>query len=475
MNDLRIVRIEVHNILGIADLDIEPGALCVVEGGNAQGKTSFLESLRLVATEGHDPWVLREGATEGFVRVTLSDGAVFQKTVTPKGSKFDATHPLGGKVSRARAYVESLIDDLGTDPLALVFCPDLKRAEYLRDILRVDVSKDELRQAAGEGAAFVASAKGLTGMDAIDAVRQAVYDERTHANKTAKEKASLARQLGETLPPTPESVPSVEEAKATLRGLEETARAAEKASAAVYQQRLKEIEDRKREAERKLEEEIREALRVLAEERAADTKVTKDAWAGKLAEASAALATAESLTNQQERAAAARRLVETAAAESKEASVKAESLGAALARLDALRAAKLATLPVKGLEIRGRGVFLDGHPFSRANTARQFEVSFEVALLRAKQLPLLVIDHGEALDEGSWALLRQLATKLNRNVFVARRTEGPLAILPNGGEYVGLERSVPANYSAPEPVDEFAHTLDFLGGPVEAEAPNDDF
>ncbi|HLL52630.1 MAG TPA: ATP-binding protein [Myxococcaceae bacterium] len=46
---LNVSLVRIHDVLGIADLEIAPGALTVIEGGNGKGKTSVLEAIRAVA------------------------------------------------------------------------------------------------------------------------------------------------------------------------------------------------------------------------------------------------------------------------------------------------------------------------------------------------------------------------------------------------------------------------------------------
>lgn len=142
------VVVEIENILGIERLTVAPGALCVVSGGNGVGKTSLLEAVRAVMSEGHDASLLRAGTEAGAVRLTLADGSTMTKTITAKGSSFEGRHPKLGRISRARAWVDSVVDELGRDPLALVYCPPTKRAELLADLLVVNVSRADLEAAA---------------------------------------------------------------------------------------------------------------------------------------------------------------------------------------------------------------------------------------------------------------------------------------------------------------------------------------
>lgn len=434
-----VVRIEIENILGIERLDVTPGALTIVEGGNGEGKTSFLEAVRSVATEGHDPSLLRAGASRGLVRITLEDGSTLLKKVTPDGSSFEGRHPRVGRVSKARAWVDSLIDELGADPLALVNCPASKRAEYLADVMAVEVSDEDLTRASGRPVADLKIPTRLLGLDRIEAVRKVLYDERTGVNRLAKEKRATAAQLRDTLP----SVPAAADDPATLRRQRDEAQAELARQLADVKRQTADQLDRKRDLVQREIDLIREeaqrkidSLNAAAAERARQVQEEGQEAAERiqaelrprLEDLAGRLSVAEAAAKEHARAERTREILTAAEADAERLNDDAAMLSVALDQLDQLKASLLAQVPVKGLEIRGGEVLIDGLPFDRVNTARQIEVAIEVAALRAKDVPLLVSDHGEALDAENWAALEAKAAAMGFNVIVARRTDGPLAI-----------------------------------------------
>lgn len=463
-----VVKIEIENILGIERLTVAPGALCVVSGGNGVGKTSLLEAVRAVMSEGHDASLLRAGTEVGAVRLTLADGSTMTKTITAKGSSFEGRHPKLGRISRARAWVDSVVDELGCDPLALVYCPPAKRAELLADLLVVNVSRADL-EAAAPG--FQVPAK-LEGLDRIDAVRKAVYDERTAVNRTTREKRTLNEQLRQTLPAETGSEDNLADLRTTRARLQEESSAAqmsarserERAEKAALKARESAIEGIRSNAQGEIDEvrtDAAERIRVIERERdsaitrikeraqeqaearleaervalanaeAAERKATEtinSTLGVQILQLNEAVAKAEEREKEKARAEKTREIAAAASREADAAEERSKALSASIQRLDDLRARLLASLPVKGLEIREGQVFLDDVPFSRVNTARQIEVALQVAALRAKDVPLLVSDHGEALDSRNWEALRSTASALGMNVIIARRTDGPLAV-----------------------------------------------
>lgn len=447
---MKVTKIEVENLMGLERLVVEPGAFTIIEGANAVGKTSFLEAVRAIATEGHDPSLLRKGAERGFVRLTLDDGSVMQKTVTEKASSFEGRHPKLGKVSKARAWVNELVDELGIDPLALITCPPVKRAEYLEGLMSFEVSRKDIEAAAGRTMTGLPLASKASGLDLVDAGRKALYDERTGLNRVAKEKRATAKQLGETLPPAGEEAPDLALLRAR-KGMGEAALAAsEKALRETMQAALESIRANAQAEIDGVRADVTERIRALERERetalaeikgqaerfaeaarvafADEMKTVTAKIAPELEGLTAQIATAEALEREHVRAEKTREILAQAEKDATAAEAEAKVLTAGIEGLDALRDKLLASCPVAGLEVREGMVYVDGLPFERVNSARQIEVCLEVARLRVKDVPLLVSDHGEALDAANWAALETKAAALGMNLIVARRTEGPLAV-----------------------------------------------
>ncbi len=436
---MRVVRIDVENILGIEKLSVEPGALTVVTGKNGAGKTSFLEAIRAIAREGHDPSLLRTGAERGMVRLTLDDGSTMEKRITATGSSFEGRHPKLGKVSRARAWVDSLIDQLGVDPLALLSCPVSKRAEYLADVLSFEVSDAALLEATGRPLPGVKLPPKGQGLDRIEAARKALYDDRTSSNRTAKDKRTTVAQLRETLPP--------EEAEGEdAKGLREEKEAVE-GGRAVRLAEAKRLTQSNLDASREAAEAEIEKVRAAAQKTIADLNAAAARRAERIQEEgqattdrihaesapaiealTAAIARAEATATEHARASKTREIIAAAESDASRAEAESSDLTAGIERLDTLRSGLLSSVPVAGLEIREGAVFVDGLPFERVNTARQIEIALRVAQLRAKDVPLLVSDHGEALDAANLAALKDRAKALGMHVILAVRTEGPLTV-----------------------------------------------
>lgn len=469
----RCTQIEVVNIMGIEQLKFVPGNVTIVSGRNGAGKTSVLEAIRSVLKGGHDASLLRSGAEKGSVRVLLDDGTEMLKTVTKESSNLRVVHPVAGRVSKGQALIDSLVDSLGVDPMALLNCPASKRAEYLADIMALDVPEPAIREAAGRPVAVGKLPAGASGLDRLEAVREALYDERTGVNRTAKDKRVTAGQLRETLPPDgatagadlaelravraelAEQLSVAEKDAAAKRKTTEkdAATAREKAVEAIKanaqaeldairedaQERIRAIERERDSALERVKERAREQAEAkAAEERAVcaeaerqEREVLESVRAmlgGAIAEQDTIVALAEAAEKEHARAEKTREILAAAERDADKAEADSKALTEALERIDALKASLLEKLPIKGLEIREGAVFVDGLPFERVNSARQIEVAFQVAKLRAGKVGLIVADGLERFDEETYRTFEAAAASAGLQFVVGRVGRGELAV-----------------------------------------------
>lgn len=477
---MKVTRIDIDNILGHERLTIEPGAVTVLEGRNASGKTSALEAIRATLRGGEDSTLLRAGAEKGSVKLVLEDGTEVLRRWTRKDgeirSVLDVRLPVGGKVSTPRKVIDSLVDELGIDPLTILTCPPAKRAEYLAEVMPLVVSREELHAALGRPVEVL---KG-SALDQIGTLRDLIFNERTGVNRSLKDKKTTAAQLRA-------NVPAVVEAAEDLSDLlaEKEALASAKATKTRNTERTRDaqIEERKRCRDRVLEEfregheakvrrieaeaeksieairrETKSAVLSAQAEHAAAVDVTRqdaeaeienltesakgqleeiEGWFGPRLEAvSAKVGQAEERARAAAQNVETRRLADRLAEEAEGLEAEAKGLSETIERLDVLKASLLEKLPIKGLEIRGGLVFVDGIPFERVNRARQIQVALKVAKLRAGKLGLIVVDNAEALDPETFKAFEVAAAATGLQFVVGRVTDGDFNVrtLPTAGE-----------------------------------------
>ena len=451
---MKVTQILIENVLGIEHLILTPGVVTLIQGRNGTGKTSILESVLSLLRGGQDSTLLRHGAEKGQVRAVLDDGSTLVRTITAKGSTLRVELPGIGKASKAQGFVDALVgSELAVDPMRLLTCGMKDRAEYLAQVVAVDVTDNELTLAAGRPEAGRAQGRGL---DRIDVLHDALYDERTGLNRTARDKRTTANQLLATLPAASDAPPNpvaLRERKGVLERNRGALEAEAKKDKSTTMEAIQASLDADLEGMRQTEEqrlaELRRESQAMREARKAQAEADKERARTQLAERLAELegeyapelerlagdiAKVEQEAEEYARAQRTREILAGSQKEAQAAEKQAADLTKALERLEALRLAKLQTLPVKGLEIKGGVVHVDGVPWERVNRARQIQVSCEVAALRAGKLGLVVVDNMEALDSKSWAEWEAAARAAGLQVVAARVTEDESLTVVTSGE-----------------------------------------
>lgn len=365
------------------------GKLVIIEGNNGAGKSSVLDSIA-AALGGVDskntPKPIRDGQSSAEIIVETEELTVTRR-FTPSGSTLSVMSKDGAKFSKGQAKLDELVGKLSLDPFAFTQLDDKKQLAQLLDL--VDLPFDPAQ---------------------LDAERKAVFDERTAVNRDVKELAAQLQAYGDT----PEGLPESEVSVADLLG--------EYRAGQSYNEGLRRAQEfiwSRQEDIARLEEQLAKAKSELTE---ALANVDPNAKIINLDAIQARIDGAEE-TNRQvrkahERAALAERHTATAD--------RAAQLTAKIDKIDTDKADMLAsaTFPVPGLGFDENGVTYNGVPFKQASTAEQIRVSMGMAIALNPKLRIIRIADGSLLDQNSLALVEEMATKHDYQVWLECVGEG---------------------------------------------------
>jgi len=442
---MKCTSITIDNYLGIDHLEIAPGAVTSIEGGNNRGKTSVVETLIAAVGGGNDATLLRKGAKQGQVVVVFDDG--MKLTCTAKGEKLERTveHPKLGPLKNVAPYLERLRDMLSVNPIAFLNAPQKKQLEAFLEIAPIEVSDDDLRAAGAK----VLPPSGKNGLERIALARKAVYEERTRVNGALRERkatvASLEKSLPTGLEPTDWQA-AAEEAERQKAALEkrvgqETERiVADVAEDLRTSDRACSTETASLEAELKdLERGIRDRIRqaeTRRDDRNKELEVSRDrrkeeisaAAAPTLERLTATAAEARERARQADREENTRRILDEQRSGLGSLAQDSEALTQALERLDELKERALSKLPIKDVEIVDGQIEVGGIPLHRLNKAKQVQLALNLARLRAGELGLVCVDGMEALDPETFAAFEVMAANTGLQFIVSRVTSGPLTV-----------------------------------------------
>lgn len=377
MEGTKIIRLEAANVKRIRAVEITPdGAVVLVTGRNAQGKSSVLDAI-IYALGGKDAipeQPLRDGADAGYIKLDLGD-IIVERTFTAdntylkvRAAGTNAEYPTPQKL------LDGLVGKIAFDPLAFA---RMKAKDQLTALLEVvDLGGLDLAKLAGD--------------------RQTLYERRTEANREIKRlKGALA-----TLPHYDEApaavVPAGELAQQVADGERinaERQRAADRLNAIARQ-----ITDLKAEAE---------TLTGVVAREPVDVAALKDRLASAEADNDKARANGRYLV---------------AVGEFDTAKAAADKLDDDLKALDARKAAALAaaTFPVAGLSFDDDQVFYDGRPLEQASSAELTRISTAVAMAANPKLKVILIKDGSLLDDENLRVIAEMAAANDYQVWIEK-------------------------------------------------------
>lgn len=399
---LTITELRVENVKRLKSVRVRPdGAVVVIGGRNAQGKSSLLDAIEMAigGAKSIPAEPIRRGTPRARIVADLGD-LVIERTFTQKGSELVVKNAAGAEQRSPQGLLDSLCSRIAFDPVEFERKDRKAQAQVLRELVP-------------ETAAAI---------DALEEQRRVAFDERAEANRAAKAIKARLEPLVHHL-----HAPAKEVSIAALGERLETAhrhnRARADATARVANAEQS-IESRDAEIER-----LEDSLRMAKEARGsavAERDQAAKALAALAPEVDSApiqleLRGAEA-TNRKVRENQERRLVEEElrTAERRAAELTSEIEACAQRKLDLLAAAKL---PVPGLGFDDEGALFNGLPLDQASQAERLRVSVAIGLALNPRIKVLLVRDGSRCDAESMRLLAEMAAEAEAQVWIERVTE----------------------------------------------------
>lgn len=469
---MKVKRINIRNILGIQELEINAGSVTVVEGQNESGKTSVIEAVKSIFEGGHDATLLRGGAEKGEVVLLLDDGTEVKKVISADNSTLSVKHAVMGKIARPAEFIKKLSDSLSVNPVEFLSADHKTRAAYLLEALPLTVTPGDF-----EGVSLQPISQALCTVQhpfvTIAAVYKGLYDERTGTNRLLGDKRGSVEELSKTLPADSgeDWLAKRNEVLVLLNGAQEehdtlvtNARRQNEAAThtitTAYQQSRDGIEKEYVASKEAIEKERAHAI---AEVNAAAEKKRDELLEGYQKKVDGILAIKTSCEEQQKgimnesetvlsehrekvakfkqqaamldqkaqeagRITSARQLIAKYQDEAKSLEARSQDLTARLEKLEALKLRLASTLPIEGIEVKDGQIFRGGVPFDRLNTAQQIEIAVKVAAIRAKELRLVCVDGIEAFDEKRLKQFQDILEANGLQAIMTKVTSEPMSV-----------------------------------------------
>jgi DNA repair exonuclease SbcCD ATPase subunit len=432
---MKIIRLQVHNILRLVAVEIIPGDKPVIQltGKNAQGKSSVLNAIWM-ALGGEDTIPskpIHKGAEKGVIDVQLGDELdkpeyTVRRTFTDKGTYITVTSKEGARYPSPQALLDKLVGDLSFDPLEFTRMRPALQLEELARINPLEVDKKKLVEISGIDLSL---ARGGP-LDLLNYYEEEIKGQRTLASRDAERSRAAADTAWKDAPETPPKEVSVKELieKRKARQSELDFWLGERRELERLQNGLRREKEDLAELSKNLDEaaaKIKRLSKMVAEKE----EIVAAADAQHKAAADKGLGpqpTFDDVDAEMEKAEASNKLAAAhkKAAELEEKAQSAESIAAGvLEKLTAIRAYKTAVqatakFPLPELSFGDGEVLLNGLPFKQASDAEQLRVSIAIAMAANPKLRVVRVRDGSLLDSDGMKLLEGLAKERDFQVWI---------------------------------------------------------
>lgn len=199
---MQIKRLELKNVLGIKELELQAGQINIISGGNEKGKTSVLEAIEkgLRNTDRRLKFV-RDGEEEATLYIELDDGTQIDRRIPAEGAPRVQVTRDGHKINKPETVLRSLMGESGDlvfNPVDFLSKRDKEQTEILLSLIPMRVTEEDLHEWFGE------VPQVNLNQHAIDVLaylaEKHFYDRRTIANAEVKDCQHEIKSLFEQLP-----------------------------------------------------------------------------------------------------------------------------------------------------------------------------------------------------------------------------------------------------------------------------------
>lgn len=195
---MKIKRLEITNCLGIKELQINPGKVNIISGGNEKGKTSILECIeKAVSNSQRRVKFVKDGEDEGTLYVQLDDGVEINRKVTIDKSSVKVVKD-GASVKKPETVLKSIVGGFNFNPVDFIQKNDKEQTEILLGLIPMRITPAMLQEWFGEVPPVDLTQHAVKVLEYL--AEKYFYDKRALANGKVKECENEIKSIRTQLP-----------------------------------------------------------------------------------------------------------------------------------------------------------------------------------------------------------------------------------------------------------------------------------
>lgn len=433
---MKITKITITDFLGLSAFKVDNlGKFNQIKGGNGVGKSAVLKAIEeTFKSSGVAPHIIKNGAERAEILIELDEKVLVHKRITPSANTVAVTVD-GARLEKPQAYLTALFGEFSFNPVDFLTKKDKERLAILMKAIPFKLSPDRLRDCIGNGDDLIDLSSldfSKHGLELLSSAKSLVYNARHQQNldATRMKKAIEQDKL---------DLPQIADAKA-FEGFDLTAelnklQAAndEIATNREETERLSNLRERRDtlvtnidSLKKQLEKAENELTAITAEGTELAAKISEY-----VAPDTAAIQNRISEFNRNQKSIHAFEDLRKREAECEGLFAKHKKLDALYKHIENELPKLLLSeikLPVKGLEISGDEILVNGVSIDTLSTSEQVEFSVNLARILAGKLKVICVDRFESLDAEKRRCFEQSIDGDEFEYFVTQVTEGPLTV-----------------------------------------------
>ena len=195
---MKIKRLEITNCLGIKELQINPGKVNIISGGNEKGKTSILECIeKAVGNTQRRVKFVKDGEDEGTLYVQLDDGVEINRKVTIDKSTVKVVQN-GSTVKKPETVLKSIVGGFNFNPVDFIQKNDKEQTEILLGLIPMRITTTMLQKWFGEVPPVDLTQHAVKVLEYL--AEKYFYDKRAIANGKVNECSNEINSIKAQLP-----------------------------------------------------------------------------------------------------------------------------------------------------------------------------------------------------------------------------------------------------------------------------------
>ena len=188
---MKISMLKLKNCLGIKEIEFRPGQITIIEGAEAQGKTSILESIQrffwnkserstFVYTDDEGP------AEKAETYIDLDDGTAMKKYINPENKVTTTGIEKDGMSPKSpETFLKALVSERQLNPISLISMPDKELTDLILSLIPIKVTEADAKEWLLEVPPFIDYTKH--GLQVCKDIEKAYYDKRADINRRVKD------------------------------------------------------------------------------------------------------------------------------------------------------------------------------------------------------------------------------------------------------------------------------------------------